>query len=129
VLIAFPGALKKGRFVGNPVREEIAQLPAPATRFAGREGPLRLLVVGGSLGAAALNDVVPQALAQIPAEQRPRVVHQSGARHIEQLGGNYAKAGVEAEAVPFNDDMARAFAEADVVICRAGAMTVAELAA
>jgi len=129
VLIAFPGALKKGRFVGNPVREEIAQLPAPATRFAGREGPLRLLVVGGSLGAAALNDVVPQALAQIPAEQRPRVVHQSGARHIEQLRANYAKAGVEAEAVPFIDDMARAYAEADVVICRAGAMTVAELAA
>lgn len=129
VLIAFPGALTKGRFVGNPVREEITRLPTPATRFAGREGPLKLLVVGGSLGAAALNDVVPQALAQIPAEQRPRVVHQSGARHIEQLRANYAKAGIDAEAVPFIDDMARAYAEADVVICRAGAMTVAELAA
>lgn len=129
VLIAFPGALQKGVFVGNPVREDIIALPAPAERFAGREGPLKLLVVGGSLGAAALNDIVPQALAQIPGEGRPRVLHQAGARHIEQLRANYAAAGVEAEAVAFIDDMARAYAEADLVICRAGAMTVAELAA
>ena len=129
VLVAFPNALKKGLFVGNPVRTEIAQLPAPAARFEGRSGPLRLLVVGGSLGAVALNDVVPQALAQMPAEQRPQVVHQAGVKHIEQLRANYAKAGVEAQALPFIDDMARAYAEADLVICRAGAMTVAELAA
>ncbi|HEY9397977.1 MAG TPA: undecaprenyldiphospho-muramoylpentapeptide beta-N-acetylglucosaminyltransferase [Burkholderiales bacterium] len=129
VLVAFPNALKKGLFVGNPVRTEIAQLPAPAARFEGRSGPLRLLVVGGSLGAVALNDVVPQALAQMPAEQRPQVVHQAGVKHIEQLRANYAKAGVEAQALPFIDDMARAYAEADLVICRAGAMTIAELAA
>jgi UDP-N-acetylglucosamine--N-acetylmuramyl-(pentapeptide) pyrophosphoryl-undecaprenol N-acetylglucosamine transferase len=129
VLVAFPDALKNGLFVGNPVRTEIAQLPSPAARFEGRSGPLRLLVVGGSLGAVALNDVVPQALAQMPSDQRPQVVHQAGVRHIEQLRANYAKAGVEAQALPFIDDMARAYADADLVICRAGAMTVAELAA
>jgi UDP-N-acetylglucosamine--N-acetylmuramyl-(pentapeptide) pyrophosphoryl-undecaprenol N-acetylglucosamine transferase len=129
VLVAFPNALKKGLFVGNPVRTEIALLPSPAARFEGRSGPLRLLVVGGSLGAVALNDVVPQALAQMPSDQRPQVVHQAGVRHIEQLRANYAKAGVEAQALPFIDDMARAYADADLVICRAGAMTVAELAA
>jgi UDP-N-acetylglucosamine--N-acetylmuramyl-(pentapeptide) pyrophosphoryl-undecaprenol N-acetylglucosamine transferase len=85
--------------------------------------------VGGSLGAVALNDVVPQALAQMPSDQRPQVVHQAGVRHIEQLRANYAKAGVDAQALPFIDDMARAYADADLVICRAGAMTVAELAA
>ncbi len=129
VLVAFPNALKKGLFVGNPVRTEITRLPPPDARFEGRSGPLRVLVVGGSLGAVALNDVVPQALAQMPAEQRPQVVHQAGVRHIEQLRANYAKASVDAEALPFIDDMARAYAEADLVICRAGAMTVAELAA
>jgi len=129
VLVAFPDALKKSVFVGNPVRDDIVAVPAPAERFAGRSGPLHLLVVGGSLGAQALNEVVPQALAQIPVERRPRVVHQAGARHIEQLRANYAKAGVEAETVAFIDDMARAYAEADLVICRAGATTVAELAA
>lgn len=129
VLVAFPNALKKGLFVGNPVRAEITRLPPPDVRFDGRSGPLRLLVVGGSLGAVALNDVVPQALAQLPADQRPQVVHQAGVRHIEQLRANYAKAGVDAQALPFIDDMARAYAEADLVICRAGAMTVAELAA
>ncbi|MBX6391842.1 MAG: undecaprenyldiphospho-muramoylpentapeptide beta-N-acetylglucosaminyltransferase [Burkholderiales bacterium] len=129
VLVAFPDALKKSVFVGNPVRDDIVAVPAPAERFAGRSGPLHLLVVGGSLGAQALNEVVPQALAQIPVERRPRVVHQAGTRHIEQLRANYAKVGVEAETVAFIDDMARAYAEADLVICRAGATTVAELAA
>jgi UDP-N-acetylglucosamine--N-acetylmuramyl-(pentapeptide) pyrophosphoryl-undecaprenol N-acetylglucosamine transferase len=129
VLIAFPGALKKGRFVGNPVRAEITRLAPPEVRFEGRDGPLRLLVVGGSLGAAALNDIVPQALALIPAAERPQVVHQSGAKHIDALRANYARAGVEAEAMAFIDDMADAYARADLVICRAGAMTVAELAA
>ncbi|MCB2070176.1 MAG: UDP-N-acetylglucosamine--N-acetylmuramyl-(pentapeptide) pyrophosphoryl-undecaprenol N-acetylglucosamine transferase, partial [Ottowia sp.] len=96
---------------------------------AGRSGPLRLLVVGGSLGAKALNDIVPQALALLPAGQRPRVTHQSGSKQIEALRANYAAAGVEAECVPFIDDMAQAYADADLVICRAGATTVSELAA
>jgi UDP-N-acetylglucosamine--N-acetylmuramyl-(pentapeptide) pyrophosphoryl-undecaprenol N-acetylglucosamine transferase len=129
VLVAFPGALRKATFVGNPVRDAIARIGPPAERFAGRTGPLRLLVVGGSLGAAALNDIVPRALALLPADMRPAVVHQSGAKHVEELRANYARAGVEASAVAFIDDMARAYADADVVICRAGATTVAELAA
>jgi UDP-N-acetylglucosamine--N-acetylmuramyl-(pentapeptide) pyrophosphoryl-undecaprenol N-acetylglucosamine transferase len=88
---------------------------------------LRLLVVGGSLGAQALNDAVPKAIAQMPAHERPHVVHQSGERHLEALRASYATAGVEGELVPFIDDMARRYAEADLVICRAGAITVAEL--
>jgi UDP-N-acetylglucosamine--N-acetylmuramyl-(pentapeptide) pyrophosphoryl-undecaprenol N-acetylglucosamine transferase len=129
VLVAFPNALPKSLFIGNPVREAIAQLPEPHARFAGRTGPLRVLVVGGSLGAAALNDLVPQALARLPAESRPRVRHQSGAKHIDALRAAYAQAGVAAEPAAFIDDMAAAYAEADLVICRAGATTVAELAA
>jgi UDP-N-acetylglucosamine--N-acetylmuramyl-(pentapeptide) pyrophosphoryl-undecaprenol N-acetylglucosamine transferase len=129
VLVAFPDALRNAAFVGNPVREAIAKIAPPAARFAGRTGPLRVLVVGGSLGAAALNDIVPRALAQLPAEARPIVTHQSGAKHVDALRANYARAGVEAAAVAFIDDMARAYADADLVICRAGATTVAELAA
>jgi len=129
VLVAFPDALRNATFVGNPVREAIAQIAPPAARFAGRTGPLRVLVVGGSLGAAALNDMVPRALAQLPAETRPIVTHQSGAKHVDELRANYARAGVEANAVAFIDDMARAYADADLTICRAGATTVAELAA
>lgn len=129
VLVAFPDALRNATFVGNPVREAIARVAPPAERFAGRDGPLRILVVGGSLGAAALNDIVPQALAQLPAEARPVVTHQSGAKHVDALRANYARAGVDANAVAFIDDMARAYADADLVICRAGATTVAELAA
>jgi UDP-N-acetylglucosamine--N-acetylmuramyl-(pentapeptide) pyrophosphoryl-undecaprenol N-acetylglucosamine transferase len=129
VLVAFPGALAKGEFVGNPVRPEIARLAPPAERFAARSGPLRVLVVGGSLGAAALNDAVPRALALLPADARPHVVHQSGAKHVEQLRTNYAAAGVQATLVPFIEDMAAAYADADLVVCRAGATTVAELAA
>jgi len=129
VLVAFPDALRNATFVGNPVREAIAQIAPPAARFAGRTGTLRVLVVGGSLGAAALNDMVPRALAQLPAETRPIVTHQSGAKHVDELRANYARAGVEANAVAFIDDMARAYADADLVICRAGATTVAELAA
>ncbi|HMT83823.1 MAG TPA: glycosyltransferase, partial [Ottowia sp.] len=98
-------------------------------RFAGRSGPLRLLVVGGSLGAQALNDVVPRALALLPVGERPIVQHQSGARQIDALRANYAAAGVQAELLPFIDDMAQALAEADLVICRAGATTVTEIAA
>jgi UDP-N-acetylglucosamine--N-acetylmuramyl-(pentapeptide) pyrophosphoryl-undecaprenol N-acetylglucosamine transferase len=129
VLVAFPHALPKATFVGNPVRVAIARVAPPAERFAHRSGPLRLLVVGGSLGAAALNEIVPQALALLPPEARPTVTHQSGVRHIEALRAGYARAGVAATAVAFIDDMARAYADADLVICRAGATTVAELAA
>ena len=129
VLVAFPDALRNATFVGNPVREAIARIAPPAERFAGRNGPLRILVVGGSLGAAALNDIVPKALAQLPADVRPIVTHQSGAKHVDELRANYARASVEANAVAFIDDMARAYADADRVICRAGATTVAELAA
>jgi UDP-N-acetylglucosamine--N-acetylmuramyl-(pentapeptide) pyrophosphoryl-undecaprenol N-acetylglucosamine transferase len=129
VLVAFPDAMRKATFVGNPVREAIARIAPPAERFAGRTGPLRVLVVGGSLGAAALNDVVPKALALLPADSRPVVTHQSGAKHIEELRANYSRAGVDASAVAFIDDMARAYADADLVICRAGATTVAEVSA
>ncbi len=129
VLSGFPGVLKKAEWVGNPVRAEIAGLPAPAQRFAGREGPLRLLVIGGSLGAAVLNQVVPQALAKMDSAVRPRVTHQAGVNQIEGLREAYAAAGVEGELLPFIDDMHVRYGEADVVICRAGALTVAELAA
>lgn len=126
---AFPGALRKAEWTGNPIRADIARLPAPATRYEGRSGPLKLLVVGGSLGAQALNEIVPRALALIPAAERPRVVHQSGAQHLIDLKAHYAAAGVEGELLAFIEDMARSYAEADVVICRAGAITLAELCA
>lgn len=129
VFTAFPKVFKTGQWVGNPLRRAFTEQAAPAERFAGRQGPLRLLVVGGSLGAKALNDIVPQALALIPAENRPSVVHQSGAKQIEALRANYQAAGVQAELTPFIDDTASAFAHADLVICRAGASTVTELAA
>ncbi|MDO9225142.1 MAG: undecaprenyldiphospho-muramoylpentapeptide beta-N-acetylglucosaminyltransferase [Pseudomonadota bacterium] len=123
------GAMASGEWVGNPVRPEIGALAAPAQRLAGREGPLRLLVIGGSLGAAALNEMIPRALALLPLEQRPVVRHQSGARHLEVLKRNYESAEVAVEPLAFIDDMAEAYAWADVVICRAGALTVAEIAA
>ena len=129
VFTAFPKVMAKGQWVGNPLRTEFLAQPDPAARFAGRSGPLRLLVVGGSLGARALNTVVPQALALIPANLRPTVVHQSGDKQIEELRGNYAAAGVQAQLTPFIDDTAKAFADADWVICRAGASTVTEIAA
>jgi UDP-N-acetylglucosamine--N-acetylmuramyl-(pentapeptide) pyrophosphoryl-undecaprenol N-acetylglucosamine transferase len=128
VLSGFPGVLKNCQWLGNPVRAEIARLAPPAQRFAGRSGPLRLLVIGGSLGAQALNEAVPAALALIPAEQRPAVVHQAGAKHLDQLGGHYEAAGVRGELLGFIDDMAGRYAQADLVICRAGALTVSELA-
>lgn len=126
---AFPNALSKAEWVGNPMRAAFLNQPAPAERFAGRTGPLRLLVVGGSLGAQALNRVVPQALALIPEAQRPVVLHQSGEKQIDELRANYASAGVAAELTPFIEDTASAYAEADLVIGRAGASTVTELAA
>ena len=129
IFTAFPSVLKKGQWVGNPLREAFLAQPEPAVRFAGRSGPLRLLVVGGSLGAKALNEIVPQALALIPAAERPQVTHQSGAAQIDALRAHYAAAGVQATLTPFIDDTASAFAQADVVVCRAGASTVTELAA
>lgn len=110
-------------WVGNPVRTDIAAAAPMA-----HSGPLRLLVVGGSLGAQALNERVPQALALLPADKRPQVVHQSGRQHLDALRANYAAAGVEAEVRDYIEDMAAAYRDCDFAICRAGAMTVAELA-
>lgn len=118
----------KVQVTGNPVRREISTLPTPQSRYGERNGPLNILVIGGSLGAKVLNETVPEALALIDG-QRPRVVHQSGKQHIAALRELYAKHGVEAEVVDFIDDMASRYAQADVVICRAGAITVAELCA
>lgn len=129
VFTAFPHVLKKGQWVGNPLRPEFLVQASTTERFAGRSGPLRILVVGGSLGAKALNRIVPQALALIPQSQRPQVTHQSGEKQIDELRANYAAAGVQAELTPFIDNTAQAFADADWVICRAGASTVTEIAA
>jgi len=134
LLLGFPDAFggrhaAKTTWVGNPMRDAITALPPPDTRFAMHEGPLRLLVVGGSLGAQALNERVPAALAQLAPVARPIVVHQAGAPHVEALRAAYARANVAAECVPFIDDMAARYAWADLVVCRGGAMTVAELAA
>ncbi|WP_449370986.1 undecaprenyldiphospho-muramoylpentapeptide beta-N-acetylglucosaminyltransferase [Thiomonas sp.] len=128
VYTAFPDVLPGAQWVGNPVRAAICALPAPEQRYAGRSGALQLLVVGGSLGAQALNALVPQALALLPERTRPQVRHQSGARHLPALQQAYADAGVQADCVAFIDDMAAAYAQADLVICRAGASTVTEVA-
>ncbi len=128
-LVAFPHALKNAEWTGNPVRAEIAAIAQPAERYAARSGPLRLLVVGGSLGAQALNEIVPKALGLMAAPGRPVVTHQAGEKHLETLRLNYSNAKVEGELVAFIEDMAQCYAEADLVICRAGAMTVAELSA
>lgn len=129
VFTAFPDVLKNAQWIGNPLREAFTAQPDPATRFARRAGPLRLLVVGGSLGARALNSLVPKALALIPADKRPLVIHQSGAAQIDELRANYLAAGIDAELTPFITDTASAFADADLIICRAGASTVTEIAA
>ena len=129
ILSGFPGVLKGSIWAGNPVRPEIAALPAPDERYAAHDGPIRLLVLGGSLGAQALNLMIPQGLAQIPEDERPLVVHQSGEKHLAALQANYSAAGVQAHCVAFIEDMAGAYDWADLVICRAGALTVAELAA
>jgi UDP-N-acetylglucosamine--N-acetylmuramyl-(pentapeptide) pyrophosphoryl-undecaprenol N-acetylglucosamine transferase len=131
ILLGFPDALpgRNAEWVGNPLRDAITSLPEPSQRFARRTGPLRLLVVGGSLGAQALNERVPQALASMQAVARPQVVHQAGERHIEALRAAYRDAGVGADCVAFIDDMAARYAWADVVLCRGGALTVAEIAA
>ena len=128
-LVAFPDALKNAEWTGSPVRREIAAIPQPAARYAGRSGPLRVLVVGGSLGAQALNEAVPKALALISEDVRPSVLHQAGEKNLEALKNSYQSCGVHGELVAFIDDMAARYAEADLVICRAGAMTIAELSA
>jgi UDP-N-acetylglucosamine--N-acetylmuramyl-(pentapeptide) pyrophosphoryl-undecaprenol N-acetylglucosamine transferase len=129
VFTAFPNVLKKAQWVGNPLRAAFTSQPEPAARFEGRTGPLKLLVVGGSLGARGLNTVVPQALARIASESRPQVLHQSGARQIDELRANYTAAGVEGELTPFIEDTAQAYADADIIVARAGASTVTEIAA
>jgi UDP-N-acetylglucosamine--N-acetylmuramyl-(pentapeptide) pyrophosphoryl-undecaprenol N-acetylglucosamine transferase len=134
ILLGFPDAFRgrhagKVEWAGNPLRDAMARIAPPEERFAGRSGPLDVLVVGGSLGAAVLNECVPAALARLASGVRPRVVHQAGDRHIEALRAAYARVDVAAECVPFIADMAARYAQADVVICRGGAITVAELAA
>ena len=127
VMVGFPQALRRAEWTGNPVRAEIAAIAPPQERFRGRQGAMRLLVVGGSLGAQALNEAVPRALALLA--ERPLIVHQSGEKHLGALRTAYAAAGVQGELVAFIDDMARRYTEADLVICRAGAVTIAELSA
>ncbi len=129
VLSGFPGVLPKGQMVGNPVRKDLLATPSPAQRYGSRAERLNILVVGGSLGAHALNTIVPQALASIAADKRPHIVHQSGTQHLDTLEKTYADLGVQAECVAFIADMAAAMSAADLLICRAGAMTVAEVAA
>lgn len=133
VAFGFDGAAaastKLAVVTGNPVRAEIEALPPPAERYAARQGPLALLVVGGSLGAQALNRALPAALARLDPSERPRVTHQSGERWQAEVAAAYAAAGVEAEVLPFIDDMPQRLATADLVVCRAGAITVSELCA
>ncbi len=129
VLEAFPGSLPGAQWVGNPLRRAISDLPPPAERYTARSGPLNLLVVGGSLGAQVFNERVPEAIAQLPPDRRPRVTHQTGRGRVDEVSARYAAAGIEASVVEFLDDMALAYSNADLVIARAGAMTVAEIAA
>lgn len=132
VFEAFPNSFPAGRGAvtsGNPVRPEITALETPRERMAARSGPGHLLVVGGSLGARILNETVAGAVAMLPPEQRPRIRHQAGELTLEAARGAFLDARVEAEVVPFIADMAEAYAWADLVVCRAGALTVSELAA
>lgn len=144
VLVGFPDAYNKPirnalpkmlpkpsnvQWLGNPVRADIAAVPAPAERYAGRSGPLRLLVVGGSLGAQGMNKLVVDALAAMAEPTRPQVVHQSGAKLFDELKAHYTEKSVAGEVLPYLDDMAARYAWCDVIVCRAGAMTVAEVAA
>lgn len=129
ILVAFPDVLKNGEWTGNPVRRDIAQLPPPGERFRNRSGNLKLLIIGGSLGAQVLNETVPRALALLPEPVRPEVTHQAGEKHLAALEDAYRTAGVDVTALAFIRDMSSAYASADVVICRAGALTVSELAA
>lgn len=129
VLSGFPNVLPGAEWCGNPVRADIATLREPQQRYTARSGKLNVLVLGGSLGAKAINDCMPQALALLPEEARPDVLHQTGRRHLEAVQAAYRQAGVNAEIMAFLDEMAFFYDQTDVVICRAGALTVAELAA
>lgn len=133
VLMAFPNAFKNSKlaaWVGNPVRGDICAVAPPQARYAAAsDAPLKVMVIGGSQGAAILNQTVPQALALLPLASRPQVTHQAGAAHIDSLRAAYASAGVAAETLGFIDDMAARYAATDLVICRAGASTITELAA
>jgi UDP-N-acetylglucosamine--N-acetylmuramyl-(pentapeptide) pyrophosphoryl-undecaprenol N-acetylglucosamine transferase len=128
-LIGFPDTMAHAEWVGNPIREEFESVGSISVRYAERSGPLSILVIGGSLGAAALNEAIPAALALIDPKSRPRVIHQAGDKHLADLQKRYAKLGIEADIRPFIDDMPSAYAQADLVICRSGAMTVSEIAA
>lgn len=128
-LCAFPNALPNAEWVGNPLRADMLQLPTPAERYTSRSDNLHVLVVGGSLGATALNEIVPHAVALLDESERPIITHQAGQKNIQTLRQNYQDAGVSANVVPFIEDMAQAYGQADVVICRSGAMTIAEIAA
>ena len=133
VAVGFPGGaaatVKNAVVTGNPVRTEIEDIAAPEQRYAGRSGPLRLLVVGGSLGAQVLNQTLPAAVAALPADQRPHIVHQTGAAQAEAVKADYAARGLQAEVLPFIDDMPKRLADCDLMVCRAGAITVSELCA
>lgn len=128
-LTGFPNVLPHGKMVGNPVRQDLLGVSHPSLRYVERTGPLRLLVVGGSLGAMALNTLVPEALSLLAENERPIVVHQSGEQHLATLQQTYERFGVKSRCVAFIDDMATELSQADLVICRAGAMTVAEVSA
>ncbi len=133
ILLGFPGTIKNNNqniiFSGNPVRDEISQIDKPENRFADRSGKLKLLVIGGSLGAQALNTVLPQALKLMPENIRPIVIHQSGSKHLSSLQKNYADVGIDAELVAFVENIETYYADCDLVLCRAGALTIAELSA
>jgi UDP-N-acetylglucosamine--N-acetylmuramyl-(pentapeptide) pyrophosphoryl-undecaprenol N-acetylglucosamine transferase len=129
VLSGFPDVLPRAIWCGNPVRKDIAALPEPQQRYGARSGRLNVLVVGGSLGAKAINEALPRALALLPQDERPTVLHQTGKQHFEAVRRAYQQAGVQADIKPFMDEMAKHYGNADLVICRAGALTVAELAA
>jgi UDP-N-acetylglucosamine--N-acetylmuramyl-(pentapeptide) pyrophosphoryl-undecaprenol N-acetylglucosamine transferase len=128
-LTGFPNTMDHAEWVGNPMREEFEHVSPTTVRYDQRQGPLSILVVGGSLGAAALNENIPAALALIPKDSRPVVIHQAGDKHLEDLQKRYADLGVAADIRPFIEDMPSAYAQADLVICRSGAMTVSEVAA
>lgn len=129
VLGGFPDVLPRTIWCGNPVRADIAALPEPDQRYTKRTGRLNVLVVGGSLGAKAINEIIPKALALLPKNLQPNVVHQTGKQHLKLVTQSYQQAGVQADIKPFIDEMAKHYGNADLVICRSGALTVAELAA
>jgi len=129
VMQAFPGVFPGALTTGNPVRQAICDIEEPDTRIRLDDEPLKLLVIGGSLGAVKLNEIIPRAISRLDRERRPEVIHQTGVRNIDEAKHCYAQAGVEADIKAFIDDMSAAYSWADLVICRSGAMTVFELAA